>query len=627
MGTGISEVYARAGRAVLGRRKVGFLLLLGGPMHAAGHAGLAAAAGALVARLAGSGVPGGLGAAALSATSARLGSTPLVAIAGLGVIAAIVKAVGTTASSWAEATLAGEVGARLRMEVLEGWLARHGLHAPRHADHGSPRAHAPVDGKRALAALTSHVHEVERGVSHGALVEARAALALAPLVGLLFVVGPDLALGAALALAGFAATALVARARLRRAGRESARHAEATIALADEAVRHAELFTAYDAVHGLRSHVDTAGRAAIESGARARALTGGLASTSEIAGAVALFVVLALASRGFFGRAGDLASLAPFAVTFFMAYKPLRELTEARAARARAEAALEALAAVLAERGDGEAFSGSAPRRRVEAAPRTLEVDAARARHGRHAPLSLTVAPGEIVAIVGPTGVGKSSLLRALVGVEVLEEGDARYDGASLRDLPAGLAARPFAWLPQDAPLLAAPIEDNVWLGAAPPSPDATREVLARVGASRLARELVGTGRRLGLERAVSGGERQWISLARAVASGAPVLLLDEPSSSLDEEAEATLLEAIERLRGARTILFVTHRATAAARADRVVTLSEVAARDDDADRRPEGDLDAPAREHLAVEHPRSGLVTLEGEAKRARQRVDAVAE
>ncbi|MCA9589811.1 MAG: ATP-binding cassette domain-containing protein [Myxococcales bacterium] len=548
----------------------------------------------------------------------------MVRIAAIGLACAIVKGVGTTASSWAEAALAGEVGARLRMQVLDGWLGLHGLRGTRHDDHGSRAAHAEVDEKRALASMTAHVHEVERGVAHGALVEARAALALAPLVVVLFAWSPDLAGGGVLALAGFALTALLARGRLKRAGRASARHAESTVALADEIVRHADVFTVYDAVPGLRAHLVRLGTAAVDIGARARALTAVLASTSEVAGALALLLVLVAATRGWLGAGVSLASVAPFAVAFFMAYKPLRELTEARATRARAEAALEALGGLVGEPQPADVGNSRAASARE---PRVLRLSGVRARHGRHAPLTVDVAPGAFVAVVGPTGVGKSSLLRGLLGVDALAEGHVSYDGASIDGAPAG-SARPFAWVPQDAPLLAATIEDNVWLGREAPSAAATREVLERVGAGRLARELVGTGLRLTVDRAVSGGERQWICMARAVASGAPVILMDEPSASLDVDAEAALLEAIERLRGERTLVLVTHRPGAAMHADVIVRLAAdgaSSAQGRDVEGRAEGDLDLAALEHVAVEHPGPGRVEAEPHARR--ERVDALTE
>jgi ABC-type transport system involved in cytochrome bd biosynthesis fused ATPase/permease subunit len=179
------------------------------------------------------------------------------------------------------------------------------------------------------------------------------------------------------------------------------------------------------------------------------------------------------------------------------------------------------------------------------------------------------VAPGAIVAIRGPTGIGKTTLLRTLLGLEKAAGGAVLFDGRALDEAPAGPAGRPFAWVPQEAPLLADTLDANVGLGAVDVDASAA---LTRLGAAHLARELAGA--RLGAGgRAVSGGERQWISLARAIATGQPVLLLDEPTSGLDARSQRQVLEAIARLRGRRTVLIVTHRPEPLAVADQVIVL------------------------------------------------------
>jgi ABC-type transport system involved in cytochrome bd biosynthesis fused ATPase/permease subunit len=180
------------------------------------------------------------------------------------------------------------------------------------------------------------------------------------------------------------------------------------------------------------------------------------------------------------------------------------------------------------------------------------------------------VEAGTVVAVVGPTGAGKTTLLRVLLGLEQAGGGDVLFDGESIARAPAGPGGRPFAWVPQEAPLLAGSLATNVSLGAAATDP---REALEPLGAAHLADALEGC--RLGAGgRPVSGGERQWIALARAIATGLPVLLLDEPTSGLDGAAQRHVLEAIARLRGRRTVVIVTHRPEPLAIADVVVRLA-----------------------------------------------------
>ena len=169
---------------------------------------------------------------------------------------------------------------------------------------------------------------------------------------------------------------------------------------------------------------------------------------------------------------------------------------------------------------------------------------------------------------MAPTGRGKTTLLRVLLGLEAPAAGVVRYGGLELgpRTEPG---RRPFAWVPQDAPLIAGTLDENVALGAE--GVDA-RRALGALGAAELADALgdqaVGAG-----GRSLSGGERQWVALARALEAGRPVLLLDEPTSGLDAASQARVLEAIAALRGRHTVVLVTHRREALAVCDEVIEL------------------------------------------------------
>jgi ABC-type transport system involved in cytochrome bd biosynthesis fused ATPase/permease subunit len=207
--------------------------------------------------------------------------------------------------------------------------------------------------------------------------------------------------------------------------------------------------------------------------------------------------------------------------------------------------------------------------------PATLHVrDVAVARGDRSTPrVSLQAEPGEVVAIVGPTGSGKTSFLRALLGLEPEGSGEIRYGDEDLSRAGVGPGERPFAWVPQEPAIVAATLAENVAL-ASPGGDDAgpsVAEALEAVGAGSLApREgdhLSAGGPEL------SGGERQWVALARALSTGLPVLLLDEPTAGLDARSQERVLRALAALRGKRTVLVVTHRPEPLALADRIVRL------------------------------------------------------
>jgi ABC-type multidrug transport system fused ATPase/permease subunit len=510
----------------------------------------------------------------LAGLSSKSASSAALTLAVLGVLAAIVKLVGGALSSGAEAGIAGEVAARVRLSVLDDVLALRKLHGARQDDHGSSRtASIGTDADR-LAALTSHVAEIERGVAHGVLAEVRAIVMLVPLGALLVILAPKLAGSAVVALVAFGVLAFGLRRAFKRAHVRASASAGALVAAADEAVKHAELWATYGAKRRIRAHVAGVGRAIARESARIRMRASLLSSTSEVLGALALVLALLLASRGALGV--DHGTVVPFAIAFFMAYRPLRDLVDARLARARGEEALRAATGDLAlERPDV-----TRPASRPCAVAWKLEdlaLEGVRTRHGAHGPLTLTIPAGAIAAIVGPTGIGKTSLLRVLLGLEPLVGGEVHYGtrvlGAGRDASDVGPHARPFAWVPQDAPIVGDTLAINVGLGradddAAVPDP---RPVLAQLGNEGLVDRLGDV--MLGTKRRISGGERQWIAVARALATGLPVLLLDEPTSALDPASQARLLEAIARLRGKRTVLLVTHRPEPLAIADIVVRI------------------------------------------------------
>ncbi len=284
----------------------------------------------------------------------------------------------------------------------------------------------------------------------------------------------------------------------------------------------------------------------------------------------ALAIVLAVAAAGRLGILAHAGVLLPFSAVFFMGYRPLRDLGDARGWLARGAVALGALR-LSTERNAGVALES---RPTVPfARPPVLELCALGAQ-GRGPSTSLCAVPGEIVCVVGPTGSGKTTLLRVLLGLD-RARGRVLLDGVDIAGAKAGPAFRPFAWVPQEAPLVTGSVVENVLLVGGDPAE--ARRALLLIGAAELAElpmsELVGPG-----GRPLSGGERRQIALCRALLSGLPILLLDEPTEGLDGAASAAVCEAIRRLRGERTVLVATHRRDVVAIADRVVHIGAEAA-------------------------------------------------
>ena len=188
---------------------------------------------------------------------------------------------------------------------------------------------------------------------------------------------------------------------------------------------------------------------------------------------------------------------------------------------------------------------------------------------------ALAVEPGETVALTGPSGCGKSTLLSVILGLRLPDAGTVTLGGVDLTDLDLADWRRHIGWVPQRPHLFARSVADNVRLGRADASDAEGAAALDAAGLTEVVRRLpLGADTPLGEGGAgLSAGERQRVSLARAFVRDAPILLLDEPTASLDNETEADVLSAIRTLVSGRTALIVAHRPALAALADRVVEL------------------------------------------------------
>ncbi|MGV3550413.1 ABC transporter transmembrane domain-containing protein [Rhizobium sp.] len=189
--------------------------------------------------------------------------------------------------------------------------------------------------------------------------------------------------------------------------------------------------------------------------------------------------------------------------------------------------------------------------------------------------LSLTVNSGERVAIVGPSGAGKTTVFSLLLRYYDPDSGRVLVDGDDIRQAdPEALRAR-IAIVPQDTTIFAASVHENIAFGA----PDASRAQVEAAARAAHAEEFIkrlenGYDTEVG-ERGVmlSGGQRQRIAIARAILRNAPILLLDEATSALDAESETLVQTALDGLMEGRTTIVIAHRLATVLKADRILVL------------------------------------------------------
>jgi ATP-binding cassette subfamily B protein len=191
--------------------------------------------------------------------------------------------------------------------------------------------------------------------------------------------------------------------------------------------------------------------------------------------------------------------------------------------------------------------------------------------------LSFRVAPGEKLAIVGPSGAGKTTLFQLLMRFYDPLAGNIRIDGIDARDADPVQWRRRIALVPQEPVIFAASAAENIAYGTPGATDQAIEAAAEQAAALTFLRALpLGLETRLG-ERGVtlSGGQRQRLAIARAILKDAPILLLDEATSALDAENEMLVQEALDHVMQGRTTLIIAHRLATVLAADRILVMDQ----------------------------------------------------
>ena len=257
-------------------------------------------------------------------------------------------------------------------------------------------------------------------------------------------------------------------------------------------------------------------------------------------------------------------------------YRPMRQLSKLAYTTSRGMASAERVIEILEEEPDVSDHPLARPAGRLRGHVQLEQVEfgyhgASRVLHG----IDLEARPGEMVAVIGPTGAGKSTLVSLIPRFFDPQRGRVSIDGTDITRFRLASLRENVAIVPQEPILFEGTIFENIAYGRR----GATEDDVVQAAVDALVDDFV---RRLpdGYETVVgergatlSGGERQRVSIARALVRQAPILILDEPTSGLDPASERLLMQALERLVEGRTTFVIAHRMSTIAKADQVVVL------------------------------------------------------
>lgn len=336
--------------------------------------------------------------------------------------------------------------------------------------------------------------------------------------------------------------------------------------------------------------VGAAARRAREEGTRL-ARFGAIAGTSSgLCMQVAFLVVLGVGGARLQSGAIDVATLVAFLLYVLYLAQPVLQLVNAGTYFQAGRAALARIAevgalSVEAVEVDATASIDTTATAGVQAPAALRFEDVSFTYPGRSEPalhdLSLAIPAGGMTAVVGPSGAGKSTLLALVERFYDPSDGRITLDGRDLRAWGLPELRRLIAYVEQDAPVMAGTLRDNLAYAAPEATDPELREVLATCRLEPMVARLGGglDAELLHRGSSVSGGERQRIAIARALARRPRLLLLDEVTSQLDAANEAALRDVIGELASRTTVLVVAHRLSTVQAADRIAVMQEGALR------------------------------------------------
>ena len=270
-------------------------------------------------------------------------------------------------------------------------------------------------------------------------------------------------------------------------------------------------------------------------------------------------------------------------LTVFLAYlarffKPVQDLAKMTNAVAQAGVAAERIQAIL----QTDEIIHERPDARVPKSVRgEIVFDHVGFRYGSETPVlrdvTFRIQPGEFVGLVGPTGSGKSTIISLIPRFYDSTAGTITVDGIDVRDYQLDALRQNFAFVLQDTVLFRGTIRENIAYGCSQATDAQIIEAAQLANAHEfIARMPEGYQTTVG-ERGMtlSGGQRQRLGIARALIRNSPILILDEPTASLDVEAEGRVITALERLMKGRTVIMIAHRLATLRAADKVIVLRD----------------------------------------------------
>ena len=327
-----------------------------------------------------------------------------------------------------------------------------------------------------------------------------------------------------------------------------------------------------------QSRMEEASLEEVESALRARSLKAKLAPLVDLIVAVGTCLVLWFGARLTLKGALSIGSMVLFIQYLSKMYKPMQELSKMTDTYSKAAVGYERIQEILQTDNEVRDLKGAKAMGRLKG---QIEFEDVSFSYSPDQPIlkdiNLTIDPGQVAALVGPTGVGKTTIISLVSRFYDPVSGVVKIDGTDIRRFKQQSLREHISYVLQENILFHGPLWQNIAYG----KPEATRKEIERAAELANAMEFIeklpeGLDTTVG-ERGMtlSGGQRQRIAIARAIIRNAPILLLDEPTSGLDAASEKLVFEALDRLMAGKTTIVIAHRLSTIRRADVIYVIDD----------------------------------------------------
>ena len=359
--------------------------------------------------------------------------------------------------------------------------------------------------------------------------------------------------------------------RIKQASRAVRRKEGEVVSVLEEVLSSIRVVKAFAREDYEQERFEKESRESVERALEARSVKAKLSPIVEIIVACGTCLVLWYGARLVLSGGLTSGELLVFLLYLGKMYKPMRELSKMTDTISKAEVGWERIREVLENEMQVRDLPGAKPAPRFKG---KIEFDHVEFSYDESQPilkdLNLKIEPGQLAALVGPTGAGKTTIVSLLPRFYDVTSGQIRIDGQDIRQFKIKSLRQQISFVLQEALLFRATVAQNIAYG----KPEATREEIIRAAKLANADEFIdkmpdGYDTMIGERGAtLSGGQRQRITIARAIIRDAPILVLDEPSSGLDSEAEQLVFEALTKLMVGKTSIVIAHRLATVRRAD-----------------------------------------------------------